>query len=377
MKRFYLWGETDMIRILQVVTDMNRGGLETMLMNYYRRIDRSQVQFDFLTHREYDGDYGEEIRRLGGVIYHLPRLNPFSRNYKKKLGEFFDLHSEYQVIHVHQDCLSSIILKSARQHGVKVRVAHSHNSNQDMNIKYPLKLYYQRYIPKYATTMMACSKEAGTWMFRGAEFQILNNAIDARLYIFDSEKKRQQRKKWGIKPDELLIGHVGRFSFQKNHFFLIDIFHAIQEKVPAKLILVGDDSTERAKKIKEKIMALDLQDKMIFTGIRSDVADIMQAMDVFVFPSHYEGLPVTMVEAQASGLPCLISDKVPIECKKTDLVCQIPLDAGAKAWAEQAITASHVVRRNTYEEIKDAGFDIAENANWLQEFYVKAAMGER
>lgn len=357
-------------RVLQVVTHMNRGGLETMLMNYYRHIDRNCIQFDFLTHRECDGDYGEEIKSLGGIIYHLPRLNPFSYRYRKALDKFLEEHPEYQVIHVHQDCMSSVILKAAKKHGVKVRIAHSHNASQDSNFKYLIKLIWMRSIPKYATDLMACGKEAGDWMFRGADFHILNNAIDAKLYRFDVEKRNILRQQLGIKGEELLLGHVGRFSPQKNHEFLIDIFYEVQKLCEAKLILVGDG--ELRNEIEDKIRKLGLEDKVILTGLRSDVADLMQAMDVFVFPSHYEGLPVTLVEAQASGLPCLISDKVPIECKKTDLVQQLSLEKDAKNWADLVIQTVGMEREETYEEIKNSGFDIVENANWLQNYYAKA-----
>ena len=150
-----------MIRILQVVTHMNRGGLETMLMNYYRNMDRSRVQFDFLTHRPYEGDYGEEIRQMGGKLYHLPTLNPFSVSYHKALGWFFDEHPEYQVIHVHQDCLSGVILHVAKQHGVRVRIAHSHGANQIRDLRYPVKLVYRHFISRYATHLMACGEGAG------------------------------------------------------------------------------------------------------------------------------------------------------------------------------------------------------------------------
>lgn len=358
-----------MIRILQVVTHMNRGGLETMLMNYYRHMDRTNVQFDFLTHREYDGDYGKEINELGGKIYHLPVLNPFSCKYKNALRNFFMDHQEYEIIHVHQDCLSSVILKVAKECNVKIRIAHSHCSSQDMNMKYPVKMYYQRLIPKYATELMACGDDAGTWMFRGASFKILNNAIDAKKYRFNTDVRISQRKKWGVKPDEILIGHVGRFSLPKNHSFLIDIFENIQSTVSARLILIGDEKGELASRVKEKVAKLRLQDKVIFAGLRSDVADLMQAMDVFVFPSNYEGFPVTLVEAQAAGLPCLISDKVPIECKMTNLIYQIPLATSPEIWAKKAIEAAKQLRKNTYEEIKVAGYDIVESAKRLQKMY--------
>lgn len=364
-----------MIRVLQVVTHMNRGGLETMLMNYYHHIDRSMVQFDFLTHREYDGDYGEEIKRLGGKIFHIPALNPFSVNYRKTLDSFFKKHPEYDIIHVHQDCMSSVILKEAKKCNIPVRIAHSHSSNQDKNIKYPIKLFFRRSIPKYATTMLACGEEAGRWMFGGTEFEILNNAIDTKKYAFNAKKREIQRNYLGISQDCLLLGHVGRFCYPKNHTFLIDIFGEICREKNAKLLLIGDG--ELRMQIKEKAKMMNLTDKVIFAGVRSDVADLMNAMDVFVFPSNYEGLPVTMIEAQAAGLPCIISDKVPIECKKTNLVWQVALDSGKEVWAEKVIESAQMERKDTYSEMKASGLDIHENAKQLQEFYLRASGGEK
>ena len=356
-----------MIRILQVVTHMNRGGLETMLMNYYRHMDRSRVQFDFLTHREYDADYGEEIRQLGGILYHMPVLNPFSPGYRKTLGDFFDDHPEYKIVHVHQDCLSGVILHVAKEHGVSVRIAHSHNANQQKDLKYPIKLLFRNCIPKYATKLMACGEDAGKWMFRGVPFEILSNAIPAADLTFNEEQKRIQREKWGIHPHELLVGHVGNFTLQKNHLFLLEIFNEIQKRTSAKLMLIGK-KLQRSD-IEAKIQELNLQDKVILTGVRRDVPALLQAMDVFVFPSLHEGLPLTMVEAQASGLPCLISDKVPIECKMTEAVQQIALTESPTIWADKVIEAAKMPRKNTYEEIRAAGYDIVENAKRLQKMY--------
>lgn len=357
------------VRVLHVVTDMRRGGLETMLMNYYRKIDRNKVQFDFLEHRQEESDYDREIKKMGGKIYRIPRLNPFSIHYKSTLYEFFEEHPEYQVVHVHQDCLSSIILKAAQKCGVKVRIAHSHNSNQDKNLKYLLKLHYMKKIPKYATQLFACSEEAGKWMFCGADFDVLNNAIDAKRYIYSSEVRAKRRKEFGIEEDTIVVGHVGRFWYPKNHMFLLDIFQKIADKTDAKLLLVGDGRLRAD--IEKKIQQLHLEDKVILTGVRNDVAELLQAMDVFVFPSIYEGLPVTIIEAQAAGLPCLISDKVPIECKKTDLVTQIDLDKPAEHWAEKAIQASETERKDMYEEIEKSGYDIEKNAEELVDFYLK------
>ena len=172
-----------MIRVLHVVTYMGRGGLETMLMNYYRHIDRSKVQFDFLVHREFEADYDEEIKSLGGRIYHVSRLVPWSRRYKAELRRFFRTHPEYKIVHVHQDCLSSVALQCAKDCGVQVRIAHSHNSNQDKNIKYLFKRYYMRKIPETATELFACGKAAGDWMFGGKSYRLLPNAIAAEKGI--------------------------------------------------------------------------------------------------------------------------------------------------------------------------------------------------
>ena len=360
------------MRVLQVVTNMDRGGLETMLMNYYRHIDRTKVQFDFLTHRQERAAYDDEIEALGGKIYRLPRLIPWSKHYLSALDAFFTNHPEYKVIHVHQDCLSSIILKVAAKHGVPVRIAHSHNANQDRDIKYPVKLFYMRSIPKYATHLLACSAAAGDWMFRGAPYQLFANATDTSKFSFSAARAVEMRGKLGISKNTLVIGHVGRFWAQKNHTFLIDIFSQIAAKESnSRLLLIGNGG--RFEEIQEKVKALNLADKVIFTGVRVDIPDLMQAMDIFVLPSLYEGLPVTMVEAQASGLPCVISDKVPPECIITEgLVDVLPLSADPKTWAETILEKREVPRTDRQSEIAAHGFDITTEAVKLQEFYINA-----
>lgn len=358
------------IRILQVVTHMNRGGLETMLMNYYRQIDRNRVQFDFLVHRMERADYDDEIKSLGGVIYRLPRLIPWSGTYLRALDMFFAAHPEYKIVHVHQDCLSGVILRAAQKNGMNVRIAHSHSSSQDRDLKYPIKLFYRRQIPKYATDLFACGQAAGEWMFCGAPFTVLNNAVNAIAYQYNAEVRQSIRKELGIAENTFAVGHVGRFSYPKNHTYLLDIFAELHRRQPnSKLLLVGDG--ELRESIERKITDLGLSDDVILTGVRSDVAALLQAMDVFVFPSLYEGLPVTMVEAQAAGLPCFISDKVPSECKMTEKIWQIALSDTPARWADR-ILAADMTRTDTYTEIVAAGFDIAENAKWLEAYYEEA-----
>ena len=305
------------IRVLQVVTYMGRGGLETMIMNYYRNIDRNKVQFDFLTHRDERWDYDDKIESLGGKIYHLPKLNPFSKNYLNALDKFFKEHKEYQIVHCHQDCLSGVVLKVAKKNGVRFTIAHAHSASQDKNLKYLIKVLAKKNIKKYSDKMFACGEEAGKWMFETDNFEVLNNAIDTDLYTYNKEKADKVKKEFSIE-NKFVVGHVGRFNYPKNHKFIIDVFSEIQKiKEDSVLMLVGDGDLRS--QIEQKVRDLGLSDKVIFTGVRSDVNDLMQGMDVFLFPSLYEGLPVTMVEAQASGLKCIISDKVPLECKMTKM----------------------------------------------------------
>lgn len=348
---------------------MNRGGLETMIMNYYRNIDRTKVQFDFLVHRFDKANYDDEILSLGGKIYHLPNLNPFSKEYLKSLDEFFKNHREYKIVHSHLDCMSAIPLNAAKKYGVPIRIAHAHSSNQIKDLKYPLKLYYKTKISKYATHLFACSEEAGKWMFNTNQFFVLPNAIDANLYSFSEEKRNEIRNELQLN-NQLVIGHVGRFTSVKNHAFIIDIFNELHKIKPESVLLLAGTGN-LMNDIKDKVNKLNLSDNVKFLGLRSDIPDLMQAIDVFVFPSLYEGLPVTLVEAQASGLPCIISDKIPIECKKTDLVKQISLDKSAKQWAEVLLESSKIERKNTYNEIVSSGFDIQSNATKLQEYYMK------
>lgn len=360
------------IRVLHVVTYMGRGGLETMLMNYYRHIDRNKVQFDFLVHRDFEADYDQEILQLGGRIYHISRLIPWSRRYHSELSYFLHKHSEYKIIHVHQDCLSAVALKCAKECDIPVRIAHSHNCSQDKNLKYIIKRYYMKQIPDFATEYFACGKTAGEWMFSGQSFRVLKNAIDTKDYIYSEIIRETIRKALGI-DNCTVIGHVGRFNPQKNHSFLIDIFNEyLKLDSEAKLLLVGDGPDVKA--IQNKVEKFKIQDKVIFTGIRTDVNRLLQAMDVFVFPSLYEGLPVTMIEAQASGIPCVISNSISEECIVTDgLVIKRDIEDSPKVWAESIFNKINYVRKDCTAEICKARYDICREAKQLEEFYIQKA----
>ena len=361
---------SDAVRVLHVVTHMDCGGLETMIMNYYRKIDRSKIQFDFLTHRPEteEKDYDNEIKKLGGRIYHLPRLNPFSYRYRRALESFFDAHKEYKIIHVHQDCMSGLILKIAKKKGIPVRIAHCHSSNQDKNIKYLIKYVYKQMISKYATGLFACGEIAGKWMFgKNANFVVLPNAIDTDNYVFSNDKRMLMRKELGLPEDSFVIGHVGRFSKVKNHCFIIELCKLLlKQNRNIYVLFVGQgDLLEETREI---VIKNNLENVIKFLGLRKDVPDLMQAMDVFVLPSLYEGLPVSVIEAQASGLPCIISENVPLYCAITDLVKQVELDI--TKWENAIIQLNDIKRRNMQDEIKKASFDINDNVLYLENYYL-------
>lgn len=349
---------------------MGRGGLETTLMNYYRHIDRSKVQFDFLVHRAFEADYDREILALGGKIFHVSRLIPWSGAYKKELKRFFEKHPEYKIVHVHQDCLSSVALRCAEECGIPVRIAHSHNSNQDRNLKYLIKRHYMKEIPNFATDLFACGKDAGDWMFAGHSYRLLRNAIQIQEYTFSQNTANRIKNELNL-THHVVIGHVGRFHPQKNHAFLIDIFHECAKRnAEVRLLLVGDGEGKKA--ILDKVQALGLQDKVVFTGVRTDVNELMQAMDVFVFPSLYEGLGIVAVEAQAAGLPCVISENVPDECVvTTGLVTAKKLSDTPQEWAQHILKRIHCPRTDHTCEIAAAGYDIVTAAKQLEKFYVQ------
>lgn len=363
------------IRVLNMFTIMDRGGAETMVMNYYRHIDRTKVQFDFLVHREQRGAYDDEIERMGGRIYRMCPVYPqnFSR-YKRDLRTFFRAHPEYKIIHSHMSELGYFAFREAERQGVPVRICHAHNAPHGFDAKMIMRTYFKKRMMPYLTHLFMCGEESGKWLYgekNKSRFIMLNNAIDAAVYSFDASKREEMRRQLDL-TDELVVGHVGRFNPQKNHPFLLDIFTSLLKKEPdAVLLLVGGGAD--MPKIQAKVQEFGIAEHVRFLGVRSDVADLMQAMDVFVFPSLYEGLPVTMVEAQASGLPCIISDKVPPECILTDgLVNIMPLSASPEAWAEKILTMRAAPRTDRREEIATHGFDICTEAVKLQEFYLDA-----
>lgn len=358
------------LRVLMVMTSLNRGGMETYTMNIYRAIDRNRIQFDFLLHRDEEGAYEDEAVSLGAKIYRIRHQNPLDPLYWRALDDFFTKHT-YEVVYAQLDCLSALPLAVAKRHGVPIRIAHSHSSSQDHDYKYPLKLACKPFIKSVATDLFACGDEAGKWMFGTNNFRIIRNAIDVAAYSFDVTQRLRVRQKLDILRAVPVIGHVGRFSPVKNQSFILEVFSEFLKDEPdAVLLLVGDGDTKQD--IENKAFELGVSDSVRFLGDRSDVPDLMCAMDIFIMPSLYEGLPMVLVEAQASGLPCLISDAIPPDCEIISrLIHRCKLKNDAPAWSKmiQKIFSLQENRESCANEVRQAGFDIFATAEMLQDQY--------
>lgn len=376
MKSIYDLLGNNPLRVLHVVTAMNRGGLETMIMNHYRAIDRTRVQFDFLVHRAEGADYDAEIISLGGKIYHLPPIGPSSIfSYGKRLRQLLREHPEYRIIHSHIDALSALPLRAAKKRGIPVRIAHSHNADFPEDAKYLVRATLKHCIASQATHLFACSREAGDFMFGDdKQYSVINNAINTRSFLFDEAVRNRVRKGLSIPKNAIVVGHVGRFDKQKNHRFLLDIFtELLKNQVEAVLLLVG--AGRELEDIRQRAQQTGVIDNIIFTGLRADIPDLMQAMDVFVMPSLHEGLPLVSIEAQASGLPCLFSDKVTREVDITGACTFIPLSAPAKDWVA-AIQKSAIERSDRKERglsVEQTSYNIATSAQKLTDFYLREA----
>ncbi len=222
-----------MIRVLQCVNNMHRAGLETILMNYYRSMDRTRLQFDFLTHRPEKSDYDDEILALGGRVFYAPRLLP--QNYPayfRYMEQFWRDHPEYQIIHAHIDSMSYLPLLTAKEADVPVRIAHSHNTSIDLDYKYPLKLFFKGKLSTVANYRCACGQEAGNFLFGAEDFTVIPNAIEGDRFLFNAETREKIRTELGISQSEFVVGHVGRLSQQKNHHFLLKIFASVLKQKP-------------------------------------------------------------------------------------------------------------------------------------------------
>ena len=351
-----------MKRVLCIISNMNAGGAETFLMKLYRRLDKTKYQMDFCINVFDKCFYEEEILALGGKIYRIPSKSASRSSFKKRLYEIVNSNHYDYVLRITSSAFGFMDLKIAHEAGASVCAARSSNSSDGGSLKSKIahrfgRILYGKYVNvKIAPSDLAAEYTFGKKAYESGTVNILHNAIDIDQYGFDADMRCRIRSEFGLSDDITLIGHVGRFMTQKNHGFLLEVFSEyakLNEK--SALMLVGGGELEPT--IKEKASALGIFDKIIFTGVRSDVPALLSGMDVFVFPSLYEGMPNTVIEAQATGLPCLIADTITREADITGLVHYLPL-GDASAWAHLIAQLSQTKRETPIQKFKENGYDI-------------------
>ena len=363
---------TQPIRVLHMIGSLNIGGSQAMIVNFYKSIDRTQVQFDFIIDRPSETYFKETVEALGAKVFEMPTFTGYNfLQIKKAWNSFFKDHPEYKILHSHVRSYASLYIPIAKKHGLKT-IIHSHSTSNGSGLSSVVKRIMQSSLKRKADYLFACSEESGRWLFGNkaltkSNYKMIPNAVDTNKFAFNTDTRAQMRKTLGIEDDTVVYGHVGRLHPSKNHTFLLDVFKDVLAKKPnALLLLVGDG--ELRSEIEAKINALNIQRSVIMLGARSDVAELLQAMDVFVFPSRWEGLPVTVVEAQAAGLPCFISDTITKDVNTSSLVKYLPIDNGVETWSNE-LTAADITRKDVISDIKAAGFDIEETTKQLSEFY--------
>lgn len=356
------------IRILQIIPSAYQGsGILQVVLNWHRHIDKTKVQFDYLFSKPTENSAQKEIENLGGRICELPHPYKHPVQFLCKSYQFFK-KGRYHTVHSHMTNLNLIFYPLAKWFGAKNIIQHAHGtkwSDKKLN-------GWRNYLMLHAvwsliTHKLACSQLAGEFWYK-KDFMVINNGIDVEKFVYDSDIRTAKRKELGIE-NNFVMGHVGRFSPEKNHNFLIDILEQLLKQEPsAKLVLVGSGSLQE--KVRSLAMAKELQDKVLFLGTRKDMLELIQTFDVFVLPSFHEGMPVVAIEAQASGLPCVFSDSITAEVVLLPTACMLPLKAGSKIWADKILSLRGTKRSCGVENVKKRGFDIQQIAQQMKDFYL-------
>lgn len=375
------------IRVLNVTRVFKAAGIESFIMNMYRNIDRSKVQFDFLIMSDEESCYDEEIYKLGGRKYTIDIKtddNIFIKIQKeaKALYDFLKEH-EYKIIHIHYTTpLRAPYLLAAKKAGLPVRIYHSHSAEVSGKSKTKLLVYnyYRKKISKWATDWFACSNVAADWMFskkliRRGNVNIVYNGIDIKRFKYDENSRKIIRNELGL-ANEFVIIHTGRFIEQKNHKFVLEVFQKIKmHQINAKLLLLG--TGDLFEKVKDYAHKLNIIDSVFFLGVHTDIERYLSAADCYIMPSLYEGLPVAAIEAECSGLPCFLSTNITREVALTDLVKFLDLSQPAEKWSKEMIASKSITREDKSLMIKNKGYDVRQVSKKLQKFYENAALREK
>lgn len=362
------------IRVLHILHSMNRGGAENAIMNYYRHIDRDKVQFDFLLTEPAKCQFEDEILSLGGRVFRVPKLtmkNPFP--YLVGVWRFYNSHLEYRIVHSHTSSKSFFPLLIAKFSGIPIRICHSHGSRSEIGVNGRIRDLLKPFLRIVATHYLACGTAAAVWLYgcrflREGKVIVFPNVIEADLFDYNKAVRHKLRMSLGISDSTIVLGCTARFSKVKNHSFLLSLFKEFHNRVTdSVLLLVGDG--ELRGDILKLISSLGIKDSVIMSGVVNNVSDYEQAMDFFLLPSINEGIPLSLIEAQVSGLCCFVSEGIPRESDKTGLVLFLPLDEGPEYWARLIADNINYHRSSHLSDIIKAGYDAPTSARSLQAFY--------
>lgn len=362
------------IRVLHVLHGLDRGGIETFIMNVYRKIDRSKVQFDFAIVKKDKCEYEDEILSLGGRIYRMPSMSIKSIvQFNEKFGA---LCRNYKIVHSHWNTISTIVLNVAKRNNVKYRIAHSHIAKFSSGVQGLMKRFLRVFINSFSTHQFACGADAGAFLYgrkvvNKSSFKIINNGIELERFLFNAQIRNKIRENRGVTDDTLVVGHVGRMGEQKNQTFAVEVFAEIVKKRPdAQMWFIGTGPEANINLVKEKAKELGVHDKISFLGSIPNVNEYLNAFDIYLFPSLYEGLSVALIEAQTAGLMCYTSDTIDVNSKVTENVIFNSLAESPVVWAERILDGCNYERKNMEENMTRAGYNIIDTAKWLQEFYL-------
>lgn len=367
------------IKVAQIVGKWVGGGVESFIMNYYRKIDKNKIQFDFICDEDSINIPYEEIEKLGGRVILVPPYQKIFK-YKKKLNEIFK-KEKYLIVHSHINTLSVFPLRIAKKNKIQVRIAHSHSTtNKSEWKKNIIKNFLKHFSKIYATNFFACSELAGRYLFGNKTYNdnkvvIIKNAIELDQYVFCQKKRKEKRNELNVNEDTFVIGNIGRFVEQKNHEYLVDIFKEVHNKCENSILVLAGQGP-LIEKIKTKVKKYNLEKFVFFLGQRLDANELYQAFDIFVLPSLYEGLGMVLIEAQISGLPCICSTEIPVEVKGIPEFEFVSLDDNFKVWADYILKFKNNTNRISYKkEFANKGYDITKEAKKLEKIYLKLLKG--
>ncbi|WP_160725763.1 glycosyltransferase family 1 protein [Bacillus sp. USDA818B3_A] len=366
--------ENKPIRVLRIMGPVISGGVDIITMNYYRALDKEKVQLDFIFDGYHETPIDNEIEEMGGKVF---KVEPYTSSMWKSMKQVYRIIKEnnYQIVHSHMNALSVFPLFAAKLAGAKIRIASNHSTATKGEVKKTIMKYVLRPFAKvFPTHYAACSKHAGYWLFgkkscESGKVTFIKNAIDLNKYNFSEDVRNAVRAELGIK-NEFVIGHAGRFAYQKNHRFLVEIFEEVVKVYPNSVLLLAGEGPLRSE-IESLVKEKGLNDNVKFLGVRRDMNKIMQALDVFMFPSFYEGLGNVITETQAVSTMSIVSEGIPDEVRFTEYVVGMNLSQTAKEWAEETLKYKDgYVRRNTKQDMQKNGYDIELAAARLKDYYI-------